>query len=185
MNNKFFAVYGTATTSTEWERPNLIRLGQWWNDMLLHPDLNNYEFYLVGNFAEKIFGISQLETWDVDVVVLGELDNISGLRRLLNDATQLGFNHKLLMDISWQNELWSIDEWKSPCFKIRPSTVFTKRINHKEMVHIFEYDSSIPIEDDFVLGEYTQPHKAWKKYNQRYLEGHYIGINQDLKELFA
>jgi hypothetical protein len=184
MKNTFKAVYGSSVTTTPWERPNLIRLGQWWNDMLTHPSINDYEFYLTGNFAEKIFGISELPTWDVDVVVIGDVKSPFKLRRLLNDGVQLGFNNKLMVDITWQNRLWDITEWELPQYKIRPSLSFTKIVNHKEERIDFEYDKMVQIMDDFVIGEFINPAKSWSKAHQRYLDGHYLGISENLKKMF-
>lgn len=184
MNNNFLAVYGTAITRTPWLQPNLIRLGQWWSDMLLHPQIDDYEFYVVGNFAEKIFGISQIPTWDVDVVVIGDIANTKQFKYLLNDAVQLGFNHQLFVDIAWMNDLWDITEWRGNVTKIRPGITMYKKMHGRETTQTFQYDSEITLDEDLVMGVYENPPASWQKAHQRYLDGHYLGVFENLKKMF-
>ena len=69
-------------------------------------DLSDYKVYLVGSFAENIYG-ADIPTMDVDIVLRNEVKDYDKLKHILDTAMILGFDRNMFIDIKWSNEpLW-------------------------------------------------------------------------------
>ena len=52
----FYFRIGNIETTTPWERPRYDNFKGWWNNFNKEVDLSDYKVYLVGSFAENIYG---------------------------------------------------------------------------------------------------------------------------------
>ena len=104
----FFYSKGRAKTEKPWYRPDPILLNSWKEEFFNNYKLlGDYKFFLHG---AALFGS---RTWDVDIMVKSinpEKINLDNLEEVMYKATQLGFNHRQLIDIhliEMPEECWS------------------------------------------------------------------------------
>jgi len=127
---------GNIKTFTPWEQPRFDTFRGWWNRFNRDVDLSDYRVYLVGSFAENIYGAS-IPTMDVDIVLRNEVKDYDKLKEILDTAMIMGFERNMFIDIKWSNEaLWQEHLGiRKKCD--RPSKINTKfrRIkNHKKSI---------------------------------------------------
>ena len=91
---------GNIKTFTPWEQPRFDTFRGWWNRFNRDVDLSDYRVYLVGSFAENIYGAS-IPTMDVDIVLRNEVKDYRKLKHILDKAMILGFESKMFIDIKW------------------------------------------------------------------------------------
>jgi hypothetical protein len=90
---------GDIATATPFKKPTREGVEVWWDKFKDTPHLNDYEVYIGGAVLNNI------ETWDVDIILTGEIKYFNELYNILNSAVQLGFKHWLLIDIKWVSNL--------------------------------------------------------------------------------
>ena len=121
MSKKFYYRRGEVETSEPWLVPTIENFDAWlmeWKDSV---DLTDFSVYLGGSFARPYWqskneGVEKpyIETWDVDIIIIGPEDYLS-LRKILNEASRIGFKHHLLIDASWDDMLYDNPDYqKSP-----------------------------------------------------------------------
>ena len=93
----FEYIKGNAHTATPWFRPDPVLLNSWKEDFFKIPNVKNYQYWICGGAMEK------WQTWDTDIIVVGELGEIKELEEIMVTGTQLGFKHRQLLDINWNN----------------------------------------------------------------------------------
>lgn len=94
---KFEYIKGDAKTITPWFRPDPEFLNLWKEDFFKIPHVSKYKYWICGGALEE------WETWDTDVIVVGEIEDLKELEEIMVTATQLGFKHRQLIDINWNN----------------------------------------------------------------------------------
>ena len=68
-----------------------------WKDAFLQlPKTGKYKYFLKGASLQR-----DRDTWDVDISIVGEIDSYENLEEIMYIATQLGFENRQLIDISW------------------------------------------------------------------------------------
>ncbi len=97
--NKFEYIKGSARTSKPPQLPNSNLLNHWKKDIFSIEGIENYNFWLCGGAREN------RKTFDIDIIVTGEITTYKDLERILVSATQLGFLNRQLIDINWNNSL--------------------------------------------------------------------------------
>lgn len=103
----FYYRAGDISTTTRWEKPTKKSFNSWLCEWRKVVELNNYNIYLTGGFCEKCFSDEKRQTWDVDLFItpIKSLDvKYVELKNVLEQAMYIGFKHKLLIDI-WYNDI--------------------------------------------------------------------------------
>lgn len=99
----FYFRAGNIETRTPWNEPTMMAFKSWWGQLKKATNLDDYKVYLVGSFAEKVYG-ANIKTNDIDIILRGEIKSYPNLKDVLDKAMILGFQNKLLIDIKWQNQ---------------------------------------------------------------------------------
>ena len=97
---------GDIVTTTPLKQPTKEGVKVWWEKFKQTPHLDNYEVYIGGAV------LNDVDTWDVDILLTGEIKYFNELHHILNTAVQLGFKHWLLIDIKWVSNLHSDGEFQ-------------------------------------------------------------------------
>ena len=126
---------GNIKTNTPWESPRTDTFKGWWNAFNRDVDLSNYKVYLVGSFAENIYG-ANIPTMDVDIVLRNEVKNYYELKNILDTAMILGFQRNLFIDIKWSCETLWTDHLglRKKCKRPSKLNEFTRIKNHNYSV---------------------------------------------------
>ena len=106
----FEYIKGKARTNTPWFRPNPELLNAWKKDFYKIPGIEKYQFWVCAGALED------WETWDTDIVVTGKIDSYQEIEDILVAVTQLGFGHRQLIDINW-NDSYEKFLSKGPCLR--------------------------------------------------------------------
>ena len=72
---------------------------------LVNNESNVLQLYLVGAFCENYYLGTNRETWDVDLILRGDIQDYTELKDILNKSIEIGFKHNILIDIAWRNIL--------------------------------------------------------------------------------
>ena len=78
-----------------------------------NPRMENSPNYIQTEIDNKFH--VEIDLWDVDIILMGEVKNKPHLKNILNQAVKLGFDNRLLIDIAWRGGLpgdtiWSRDK---------------------------------------------------------------------------
>lgn len=87
-------------TTVPWFRPDPYNLSLWRNE--LFSKIKNFEDHKLWLTGASIEG---LPTWDVDIIVTGQLKSESKLQEIIKTMVDLGFKHRLLIDPWWCHDL--------------------------------------------------------------------------------
>jgi hypothetical protein len=100
----FYVRCGNIESNIQWDRPNVKALQNWYIQLSeLNSNTNKFKFNIVGGFAEKLSN-PNIETWDIDIALTSKIiEDYNQLKTLLDDATKLAFENKILLDIYWVN----------------------------------------------------------------------------------
>ena len=88
----------------------------WWNNFNKEVDLSDYKVYLVGAFAENIYG-AKIPTMDVDIVLRNEVKDYDKLKEILDTAHQNDKELVVYLSMAFGNpygDPWDVDivgEW--------------------------------------------------------------------------
>lgn len=128
----FYFKIGDIETTTPWEVPRKDRFIGWWNSFNKEVDLSDYKCYLVGSFAENMYG-ANIPTMDVDIVLRNEVKCYRSLKNILDTAMVLGFQNKIFIDIKWICEnVWTEHlGLRNKCPRVSKLNSFHKIKNYK------------------------------------------------------
>ena len=186
---------GNIKTFTPWERPRFDTFRGWWNRFNRDVDLSDYRVYLVGSFAENIYG-ANIPTMDVDIVLRNEVKDHTKLKHILDTAMILGFESKMFIDIKWSCEtLWTEHLGiRKKCQRPSKLSKFTRIKNHNYSIKTVNGQT---LEKRFLpksmnckeiidgLYEVTgYDYMTTSKVNKRMREKTYTGKYLDLKNAF-
>ena len=179
----FYTKAGDIETSTEFYIPSSLRVEQWWSEFKLTTGLEKYNAYFIGNFAEKVFGNSKLNTGDVDMVLVGDIEgDFSGLKYILDEAMRIGFENEILIDIFYNDELLNLSE-PQPLIMHRAYKVWFRRFeNGSEQTYVNEYAVSMEGGLFNIVKEETP--NSCVKANDRFNNGDYIGVQMNSNDAF-
>ena len=180
----FQATWGSVSTNTPYRRPTLESFTKWWVDFEKVSGLENYDVNLIGSFCEKHFGHYKGIVRDLDIVLTGELQDEEQLYYILNAGVKLGFEHRILVDLTWATHLHRYDKWEPFC-KIRIGKTFTRIMG--EQAHVTEYkgDDEKRLDCGAWCFCFQEPPNSWFKAHNRYTEGLYQGLVADVREMFG
>jgi hypothetical protein len=121
----FYYKRGDIEITNPWERPNNINFESFLRDFKQIQGIQNYQVYLVGAFCENYHLSTQRETWDVDLILIGNIIDYIELKNILNQSMELGFKHNLLIDIAWRSSLPNLN-----LFSQEKIITYTKATQH-------------------------------------------------------
>ena len=100
----FYVRCGNIESNTPWNRPNVEALKNWYTQLSqLNSNTNKFKFNIVGGFAEKLSN-PNIDTWDIDIALTSDIiEDYNQIKTLLDEATKLAFENKILLDIYWVN----------------------------------------------------------------------------------
>jgi hypothetical protein len=100
----FYVRCGNIESNIPWGRPNVQALKNWYTQLSqLNSNTNKFKFNIVGGFAEKLSN-PNIDTWDIDIALTSDIiEDYNQIKTLLDDATKLAFENKILLDIYWVN----------------------------------------------------------------------------------
>ena len=90
----FYFRIGNIETTKPWQQPRYDKFKGWWNNFNKEVDLSDYKVYLVGSFAENIYG-ANIPTMDVDIVLRNEVKDYDKLKEILDTAMIMGFERNI------------------------------------------------------------------------------------------
>jgi len=79
---------------TPWIRPTIVSINTWLGRFLSLPCVNKYDVYISGGVIDHLD-----HTWDIDINLLGSIDDIDELENIILEGTRIGFDMNLLLDI--------------------------------------------------------------------------------------
>ena len=162
----FYYKRGDIEVTDPWERPNNINFESFLKDFKKIKGIENYQVYLVGAFCENYYLGTQRETWDVDLILIGEIKDYLKLKNILNRAMKIGFKHNILIDIAWRNSLPNLN-----LFPQEKIITYTDAIQYTSET---EWSQTVEGEiKELLLGLYHvkfNPSKAYDKFiNKKYI----------------
>jgi hypothetical protein len=179
----FQAQWGDVITNTPYHRPNLESFTKWWLDFKNIKGLEDYDIWFSGSYCEKLFGSYKGIPRDVDIFLTGKINDEENLKYILSHAVQMGFENKILIDISWQNKLFDYNKWEPFC-KVRLGKTFTKILGDKVEVSTYHADEEEQLESGLWGFCFHNPPHSWFKAYTRIEEGQYEGLVADLRGVF-
>ena len=122
MSKKFYYRRGEIETIEPWHSPTIQNFDNWLDEWIKSVDLTGFSVFLGGSFSRPYWqskneGVENpfIDTWDVDIIITGPEDYVR-LRKILNEASRIGFKHLLLIDASWDDMLYD-----DPAYKTNPT----------------------------------------------------------------
>ena len=110
----FYYKKGEIIHTRPWGRPTPKKFERWLNEWKKLEGLNNYDVYLTGGFCQNYFLKKNLITWDIDLFLTSNLEEIKDykvLKNLLIEGVNIGFKNDLLIDIYWRNKIPTINDF--------------------------------------------------------------------------
>lgn len=180
---KFFAQFGDISTTTPWKRPTMVSVSDWWKEWYYTVGVEDYKVYLVGSFAEKLFGVYSGQIWDVDILLMGDIKNPKGLKTIMDEAIRIGFQKQLLVDIMWSSHIVDPYEFK-PYSMVRNAKSFVKKLSDDVEQKTFYGDEEYTLDDGLIQYVYYDMPPMHRKNLHRRDNAEYLGTIVDLKDFF-
>lgn len=165
---------GDLETSVPWDRPSKEKLQKWYQDFIQIPGVENYEFWV----GSSLFNVE--DTWDVDIIIIGEIKDYYILKNILDKSIELGFKHKQLIDMFHSNQLWYFDQPYKATTKIRNWESWKKYID-KNIIDLKIISNSEKIIPGLYKKTYTSPARSYLWGVEKFKKGEY---NLDYRTLF-
>lgn len=156
--NRFSYKRGPIQTTTPWLRPDPENLNNWKKQFFYEiGDIKNYKLWICGGLLED------RPTWDVDLVVTGEVQDKELLQNILIKSTNIGFENRLLVDAFWSGDWEPYFEQGEMCKGLQiacENTVFlghcdgTKCLQPRRMKGDFIVVSPKVFKNDRLISEY-------------------------------
>jgi hypothetical protein len=191
----FYFRAGNIETRTPWNEPTMMAFKSWWGQLKKATNLDDYKVYLVGSFAEKVYG-ANIKTNDIDIILRGEIKSYPNLKDVLDKAMILGFQNKLLIDIKWQNQNLYQEHLaiRKKCQRIQKTEKFTRIKNFTEYEArdintprtITRYETKYRV-TPLPCGLYQMDgydYRTIAKAKKRVQEDIYSGVHLDIKNAF-
>jgi hypothetical protein len=166
----FYYKKGDISTIIPWNRPTPLIFNQWLEEWSQIPGVEEYKVFLTGAFCQEYFLNKNIETWDVDMILIGEIQDYSILKNILDKAVEIGFRHKLLIDIFWRDKLPKVSLFSqkkvityTSILKQSPNDSWEEHVygEIKELIPgLFQVDhNSERAYKKFITKKYTLPYK--------------------------
>jgi hypothetical protein len=179
----FYCKIGDVETTIPWLRPNLETLKKWYEEFSKVPGISNYDIYVLGNFAEKTWGTSTLDTWDCDITLNGDIKDNYELKFIMDEAVRIGFNNRIFLDVWHNSELFSFEGF-SPLTQTRAFNTFYKE-RDGEVISDYTIEHLEPQPGGLFSAYLESPTNSIIKALNRYSEGIYQGIQKPLEDIMS
>jgi hypothetical protein len=183
--NEYYIKIGDVGSNKKPYAASSNRVEKWWAEFKNTNGLDRYEVYICGGFAEIVFGVSELTTFDVDVIVVGDIkDDYEGLKYILDESIRIGLDNYLIMDTWYDEKLYDITNPKPGImYRSYKSGGGTSNggVISKWEIHNPEYTDA-PYGLSKIIK--TKAGGSMIKANRRLLSGDYVGILKNVKEAF-
>ena len=153
---KFFFQAGCAYTNKAWKMPDKHSIEDLVDEIQY---LSPYDMYLVGGVLNDKIG----KTWDVDIVINGEIE-YKEFENVLYNIYDVALNkHNILVDVRWYNKpverlQYLIDNNITETWKSIRFGYYLKKVDNKTFEYdLFKEDKSIKITDFLVQREIINP----------------------------
>ena len=165
----FLFTAGDIETNVPWGRPHEYLIKKWYEDYSKYFK-DEYEMYIGG-------GVSQgTKTWDVDICLLGEIEDYDRLKDLLDTGMRLGFENLMLVDMFWCDRIYNISQPFEPFVKIR-SWMNCKKVRDGD-VEIDYTPLAEEIDGGLWKSTYTEPPHNFIYSQKMFKEGKYSEENK-------
>ena len=168
---------GDLYTNKRWDRPNKTYLQNWYKEVSRLPGFEDYQYWV----GQSLFNVT---TWDVDIVMVGEIEDYNILKNILTTSKSLGFEHLQLIDIFHSDQLWDFSKPFKPFTKIRSWDYYIKTVNG-----IVELECKIENSEEIIPGlfkkVYNEPPSGWNWGKQKFEEGAYNNKHKLLSDILA
>ena len=111
--------YGNFEVYNRFQSPTKESFYEWRGEFLETTYLDNYNVSFIGNAAERIFGVSTIPTYDIDIVLNGEIDSYENLSNIFNTAFEIGLKNNLCIDIFHIDKNVFLTQWWGDYNQIR------------------------------------------------------------------
>ena len=166
---------GELKTNIPWFPPDKERLQKWYEHFSKLPGFEKYN-YLAGD------SLLNTETWDVDIMVTGEVDDYLELKNLLMEGIRLGFENLQLVDIFYCSNVFTYEEGFQPYYKLRPWKGYTKiRDGEVEIDKEFRYTEEVI--DGLFKVQHDDPPNSYHYWKMMYDRGVYPNERRNLKDV--
>jgi hypothetical protein len=167
MKKQFWRI-GDQLTNRPWDRPTLEAVLVWWEKFKETKYLDQFEVWIGGGFLEGT------ETWDVDIILTGAFKFPADLKHVLDEGILLGLKHWILIDIIWQDKLYS--EEFIPYKSIRNFNEIEKQTSTEHILKEYKGEEIYP---GLYQKKYTEPNEAFKWRQKMKKEGRYtLGLQK-------
>jgi hypothetical protein len=185
MENQFWASMGDVSTDIPFRKPSMLRLADWWKEFSMLTSVDDYNVHLIGGFAEQKFGAYNYNTWDVDIVLSGEISDYKRLKQLLDNGYEMGWNNRLCIDLFWISDITAAfrEDFK-PYSTIRNSSTFIMKRGEEIVQKNFTADEVYNPYKGLNQLVWYEPNDVVKKVQDRLDKGLYAGVMVDLKNFF-
>ena len=155
----FYYQKGDISTTISWNEPSPLAFNQWLEEWSQTSGVKEYEVFLVGAFCQTYFLNKDISTWDIDITLMGKIQDYSMLKNILDKAVGIGFKHKLLIDIFWRDHLPKVN-LLSQKKVITYTSILKQSLNHNWEEPVYgEITELIP-------GLYEVNHSSERAYNK-------------------
>ena len=101
----FYYQKGDISTNIPWVKPSPLAFNQWLEEWLQTQGIGDYKIFLTGAFCQNYFLNKNIDTWDIDIILIGKIQKYNVLKNILDEAVKIGFKHNLLIDVFWRDKL--------------------------------------------------------------------------------
>ena len=169
------------------EKPTIITFNNWLNEVKTQAWYNNYDFWLVGNFARHLGGDALHEdTWDIDILMLKKDENpinAAEVEEALLYCTNKGFEYEIFIDIYLKDipntKFFNMDEnfgINADPYKMEFCDAYSVADQFiRDGVVLTEFPVQEQIGNIFRRKERVIPLFLWRKWQEMNESGKYIG----------
>lgn len=91
--------FGDIEVYDKFQRPTKELFLKWREYFLKNVQLDNYNVLFMGNSAEKFYGVSKIPTYDIDIILSGEIDSYENLSNILKMGFKAGLRYNVCIDM--------------------------------------------------------------------------------------
>lgn len=175
---------GSITTTNRLYPPSNDRVESWWAKFKLVLGVEKYEVNFVGNFAEQVFGICKLPTFDVDIVLIGKIKDEEELKFILDESARIGFEHHLLMDTFHNAKKFHSNKPELQVAYRSWKYWYRKYPNGRVNEHTWEGEFIETLPSGLIKFDRKDIPPSMIKAKKRFDNGDYVGINISTDDAF-
>ena len=172
--------YGDIEVYNKFQQPTKKLLYEWRREFLENTHLDNYDVLFMGNAAERIFGVSKIPTYDIDIILSGEIDSYENLSNIFNTAFKIGLKNNLCIDIFHIDKNVFTTEWWGEYNQIR----FYDRIKINGKPDIIGFNNVERLPYGLYKSFRNQINsKSYHKHTSRIESAQYLSLRFNLKTM--